>query len=793
MGAFARWYIAVEVLGVLVLPLTTRLFARLPDGGYCSSKILAILLVGFVLWTGTAYGLLRNELGGAVLAVLIVGLASASVGGSALRRALRGRGPLGYGLRRRRWVIVATEALFFVSFAGWALVRAHDPDASHTEQPMDLLFLSAVWNSPTFPPQDPWLAGYAISYYYFGYWLLATVARLAGQPPEIAYNLGQACWFGLLLVGCWGLGFNLAALGRRPGLAAARGPTAMGCGFLAALTVALIGNLQGVLEAIRVGTGLLAAQGAELIGGAASRVGTGWWWWPTSRVVSDRDLLGRPVEIIDEYPFFSYLLGDNHPHVLAMPIVVLVVTLALTLSRGRPGRHGFWVTMRGRFPAGDAGLVVVVIAAGGLVFLNPWDLPSAWGLLLAATALAAPRRAVALAPILIVGTAVAYFPYLLSAQSQILGVRPNLFHPTAVDQLLRVFGVFVPGLGALLWVAWHRCRPRGATLAATMVGLWVGAFLWFTGSVLWAVGTTAGEGWLARIPTPPGGEGHLSFAVARWASGWPTLAVLLTVLTLVTTLIWSGRSCGDQLEDRTLRFVLLLLAVALGLVVVPELGFVLDGFGTRMNTVFKLYYQAWLLLALATSYGTYVALLEKGSVRGVGVLSLALLGSGLAFPFVSLTPKLLAASRPLTLDALAHLQTADADELAAIRWVRAHTRPDSLVLQAVGASYQPSHSRLSVATGRATLLGWEGHEVQWRGSAFASQAAGRARAAREIYAEGPAPVLAQLLETWRIDYVYLGPRELTQYAVTPAAHARLERVMELAFRQGNVFIYRRRG
>ncbi len=372
-------------------------------------------------------------------------------------------------------------------------------------------------------------------------------------------------------------------------------------------------------------------------------------------------------------------------------------------------------------------------------------------------------------------------------------MRPNLFHPTPLDQLLRMFGMFAPGVGALLWVAWRRRRPRGAALAASGGGLWLGVTLWFAGSALWAVATSAGESWLAQIPTSPAAKGHLSFAVARWASGWPTLAVLVTSLALITTMICSRRARGDHLEERPLRFVLLLLAVALSLVLVPEIAYVLDGCGTRMNTVFKLYYQAWLLLALAASYGTYVALREWGAVRMMGVLSLAFLGTGLLVPLVSLTPRLLATARPLTLDALAYLQITDVDELAAIRWVQAHTRPESLVLQAVGTSYQPAHGRLSVATGRATLLGWEGHEVQWRGSAFASQAAGRAIAALQIYGEGSGAGLAQLLETWHIDYVYLGPRELSQYAMTPASRARLDQVMELAFRHGNVFIYRRRG
>ena len=59
-----------------------------------------------------------------------------------------------------------------------------------------------------------------------------------------------------------------------------------------------------------------------------------WWWWHASRVIHDKDLLGNSIEVIDEFPFFSFLLGDMHPHVLALPFAILAVALALNLLLG---------------------------------------------------------------------------------------------------------------------------------------------------------------------------------------------------------------------------------------------------------------------------------------------------------------------------------------------------------------------------------------------------------------------------------------------------------------------------
>src|SRR5262252_5296320 len=94
MTGFLRWCLVVELLGLLTFPLAWRLFRRLPDRGYGVAKVLGVLLVGVTLWLGTAYGVLRNDCGGAALAVLLVGTLAVVAGWPGLAPTARGTRPL---------------------------------------------------------------------------------------------------------------------------------------------------------------------------------------------------------------------------------------------------------------------------------------------------------------------------------------------------------------------------------------------------------------------------------------------------------------------------------------------------------------------------------------------------------------------------------------------------------------------------------------------------------------------------------------------------------------------------
>ncbi len=351
IGQFLAVYLVIQLLSVAALPLALRFFAALPDRGYAFARLLGILLTGYIFWIGYSLGLLRNEIGGAWLALLLVAAISVVVGRRLRSGEATGAGqesedrqssisnlqsptlpisqspnpPIPQSLPNWRYILLV-ELLFLLAFAAWAWVRAHDPAADHTEQPMDLMFMNSIRASLAYPPQDAWLAGHPISYYYFGYWLFNLVGLLAGQTVGVTYNLAQAAWFGLLLSGALGVAYNLlAATGRRFRGAAAGG------GVIGALLVGLAANLQGLLE-------WLYANGVDVTG-IASLLGVrgfpeeahvtnqwfvdfGWWWWRSSRVLADVSLRGDHIEVIDEFPAFSYILGDNHPHLTAMPFAI---------------------------------------------------------------------------------------------------------------------------------------------------------------------------------------------------------------------------------------------------------------------------------------------------------------------------------------------------------------------------------------------------------------------------------------------------------------------------------------
>ena len=777
MTAALGWYAAVQVLGAAAHLLAGPYLRRLPDAGYGVSKTLGVLLLGVGLWLGTALGLLRNDPAGAFL--VAGGLVVAAAVAAPCRR-----------LPRRR-VIVASEVTFAVAFVGWCLLRSLTPAANHTEQPMDLMLLTAMSANPTLPPVDPWLSGYPIGYYYLGYWLMNAVGFLSRQPPQVSYTLGQACWFALLVLGGFSLGFNLSAasgFGRR------RLRPAVAAGVTTALVLALSGNLYLPLSWV---SGTPAASGAATASG-------GWWWWQSSRVLQDVSPAGRPIELITEFPFFSYVLGDDHPHLLSMPFVVLAASLAFAVFLERRAPQAATARFRARGGRGvtarRGGLVLAMVVTGALVALNTWDLPAALGLLMVAGAWpmgerqvwrGTIRRAIAVGIAAVGVTLVVYFPYLVTAQSQVRGVLPNLWHPTSAGQFLTMFGTLLPGVAVLVWLAWREERPARGDVVPVVVGLLLGAAAWLSVAALWTVYQSDGRAWMASMA--PGVEHPLRDALARWAVGWPVATMACLSLGATAALVRARMSRTRHGADG-LTFGLVLAVTGLGLVTLPEFVYVRDLFGTRMNTVFKFYYQAWVYLGAAGALGIAIAWRRGGRDRAVAVAALGIAACGLVYPAATLRSVIQAGTAEApTLDALAFLRRQAPDEWAGIAWVRQHTPPGAVIAQAPGDSYRVDQSLVSTATGRPTLLGWQGHERQWRGDAYAAMAAGRLEGLQRIYRPASADALREALDTWHVSFVWVGRLERRRYAMTADDEALLSRVMDLAFEHGAVRVYRRRG
>ncbi|GAG92083.1 unnamed protein product, partial [marine sediment metagenome] len=173
--------------------------------GYAFSRTLGTLLWGYLFWLLASLHILPNDLTGLLFSITLLLILS----GWALRSV--GLEEIKKWWRSNYRLVIGIELLFLLAFAGWTIVRAANPEATGTEKPMELAFINAILKSDTFPPHDPWLSGYAISYYYFGYVLVAMLAKITSVTGAVAFNLGISVIFALSAVGAYGLVYNLLA------------------------------------------------------------------------------------------------------------------------------------------------------------------------------------------------------------------------------------------------------------------------------------------------------------------------------------------------------------------------------------------------------------------------------------------------------------------------------------------------------------------------------------------------------------------------------------------------------
>jgi YYY domain-containing protein len=735
-------------------------------------------------------------------------------------------------LRHNLALVLATELVFTLAFFGWALVRAYMPEITATEKPMEFAFLNAVLQSERFPPLDPWLAGYAISYYYLGYIIAAMLTLLSGVAPAVAFNLMIALLFALAATGAFGLAFNLMAL--RTTHYALRNPHHVSrltfhvsrltpYALLAPLFLLLIGNLEGFFEMLHAkGLGARAFWEWLDIKGLASAPVTGtfapmdnWWWWRASRVIHDV-VLGQTQEVIDEFPQFSFLLGDLHPHVLALPFALLALAAALNLLKVKVKTQNAKPVLPFAFPLlpfhfsllpFDFFLLPLIL--GGLFFLNSWDILPYGFILIAAFAVAryrvnetwdrdATRDLVVFVVALGALSVLLYLPFHLGFQSQAGGILPTLFVKTRLHQYLIMFGLLVFLLGAFLARLAFEQRALGAREWLNRAALPLAAIFSFPLAVMaLALGILAASPHLreqARAAFPAAADNFvLSVLLAFFGplARDPALFIVLTIL--LTTMIVVAREYRN--DDSTL-FALLLAFTGFLLTFGVEFVYLRDQFGTRMNTVFKFYFQAWTLFSIAAAYAVwYLARALRGITRALWFGAFAiLLGASLVYPALAIPNRADDFARLPTLDGLAWLRESNPDDYAAIEWLRAHAPRGAVIVEAPGAEYSYGN-RISMATGLPTVLGWAGHESQWRGGSkfFKDDAAGIDRAAdiQRIYQTIDSKELLTYLDKYAIKFVVVGQTEKSMYGLTRTQIEKFGRVMNLVFEYGDVRIYGR--
>jgi uncharacterized membrane protein len=162
---------------------------------------------------------------------------------------------------------------------------------------------------------------------------------------------------------------------------------------------------------------------------------------------------------------------------------------------------------------------------------------------------------------------------------------------------------------------------------------------------------------------------------------------------------------------------------------------------------------------------------------------------GLFYPVLATWTKANGFRGQPTLNGIAWVEQAYPDDYAAIMWLRQNAPPDTVILEAPadGGDAYRYEGRISALTGLPTLLGWGGHENQWRGN-FDEPGRRHPDIAQLYNGLDPLATLT-LLDKYDITYVYVGAVERQKYS--SSGLAKFEALLDVAFRQGDVVIYQR--
>jgi YYY domain-containing protein len=849
IGQFLTWYLTMQVFALVGLPLAFVWLRRLRSRGYAVAKALGLLLTGVVVWWGGILHLWENTMS----AMLV---AAGFVFGVGMWALWRHRAEVRPWLQEQGAFILTTEILFLAALLLWTVVRASQSqlETAGGEKWMEIAFLNAVLRSSQVPPHDPWLSGYAISYYYLGYFLLGTLTRLSALPSTVAFNLGCAGWFALAAVGAYGVVYDL--LERRGVLRS----------LFAPLLLLLTGNAEGLLEVFHA-RGLFPERFWVWLDirhlNTAPQPPFSWiptrffWWWQGSRVLADYAPWGDRIEIIDEFPAFSFTLGDMHPHVLVLPFTLLVIALALnlyrTLSEGEFSAK--WLPHLLGGLEGDARLawlarlvpmVGYALALGALAFINTWDFPIYWALMVGGMVLARYAHPKTGTPtfrqmwvrffdalwntlpeafVLGVLSVLLYFPFWYALRSQAGGALPNLFNATRWPQFVVMFApLLIPLLGVIAGAArdasvswkWVLVGGVGLMVAIALLGLLVGAGAAYP----YLQSVWRGEPIQGLSITP---EMVVEGIKTRWLDPWVGLTIAFAVAAVVLALLKQlAVSCQrsalspqslvpsheSPIPDPKSRiqnpksppisyspFILLLVLIGLLLTLAPEYVYLKDMFTSRMNTIFKFYFQAWILWSLAGAWQIARWLEPRDARReerfpwralAVG-LSCLLIAVGLLYTILAVPARAREHSTPWTLDGAAWLAASRPTDYAAIRWLNANVEGAPVIVEAPGDQNRAYvyEGRVAALTGLPTVLGWAGHQRQWRGN---YDEPARREAYLEMLFTTLDPTEAQsILALYNVSYIYIGPIERERYPAEGLE--KFAAMFPVVYEGGDVVIY----
>lgn len=780
------------LFGAAAFPLSSWLFRRWYDKGYFFSKAVAMATVTFLMYAGGTLGVLPFKNWAILLSlgvVFMVGILLRKYASHSQNLSSDSESFPSSNTQGRWFLFVIEEIIFFSLLLFWSWIKGHEASIRSLEKFMDFGFAQVILNQqyvsfgqPTFPAPDIWFAGSHINYYYFGHTTLSILTKLSGIDLTITFNIMLAALFALCATMSGAIGVQLilsnfslqihkqpqnkqtsqAVLhdqmiaARQRYLRVALATTA---GLVTAFLTSVAGNMQTIYAFTRGYTGEDVKPFWELFWSWSEffpKLQEGlqtYWYANATRFI--------PFTI-HEFPAYSFVVSDIHGHVLSIPYALLAIVLLLVIFGKEDSRNDNIETERVVGQRLFYGFLVAV-----LFMTNALDGPIYAGIYI---------------------FLVIFFEKSSSHGKMMDWVKiksgsllPLIVAPLAALPFLVYFNSFVTGLAINCPPSFLAQRKIGPFLFETVdkcqkSPFWMWWLLWgfFFFCVAWL---------LVRKIKKRQNEKYNIFIYK------------------ITKL-----SCEITHQEKLLFCIAM---YCLFLLVFPEFFYFKDIYPAhfRSNTMFKLGYQAFMMLSIISAYTIVSSLRPKKFPTGMFVSKKYMVFFVLLLPqlfLVSIYPIFAVRSyfnslREYTgLSGITWFSQQYADDYAGVLWLKQQLQDQTVTLKKVhqketlpviveadGDSYT-DYERYSVFTGLPTVVGWAVHEWLWRGSY--DVVSPKREEVRLIYESADIGETKDILKKYGVTYIVVGQLEREKFKALN--EAKIAQFALEVFRQGTTVIFR---
>ena len=318
------WAIALMLFGLITLPLAAKLWDRFSSGGFFLSQPMGLIFTCLILWTLTHLKLFRINIPCIVLSALIVAVlcyAPKSFRNNFIKK-LNSKGFIE--------AVVIEETAFLVVFVLMCYFKGFLPDINGQEKYMDYGFIMSMLRNDQLPARDMWLSGYPINYYYFGQYVWAVMIKLTGVETGFGYNLAMCSATAIPFGMSFAFGKFLVEAAQEKGFTNNRIIKYI-AGLVTGCAVSIWGNSHSFYyDENSLGNGLLNV--FKSFGIDVGRT-DGFFYPDSTRYIGwNPEVTTNGGDFtIEEFPFYSYLVGDLHAHVISMMIVLLIAAIVLSM------------------------------------------------------------------------------------------------------------------------------------------------------------------------------------------------------------------------------------------------------------------------------------------------------------------------------------------------------------------------------------------------------------------------------------------------------------------------------